>query len=306
MPLRLIPVLLALAWGLNWPAVKIALSEWPPFTLRAGGLACAALLLLAMALLRGQRPWPPRQAWPGVLLGGVLSIAVFNISTAFAQLNTSTSRAAVLTFTMPMMSALLAWWWLGERPDRRRTLALLLGLAGIVVLAWPVLRGLVGAAPAPPLRGLLLPLLAALGWAAGTVLFKRWPVAGDRLTVTAWQLLVGAGCALAGLALVGEPPPAWPPSPRVASALGFHVVFATAMAYWLWFGLVERVSATVSALTTLAVPVVGVLGAMALVGDRPAGADWLGFALVLAGAALTMLQIGPTAAPAPTRAPQRR
>lgn len=293
MPLRLIPILLALAWGLNWPAVKIALSEWPPFTLRAAGLASAALLLLALALLRGLRPWPPRQAWPGVLLGGVLSIAVFNISTAFAQLNTSTSRAAVLTFTMPMMSALLAWWWLGERPDRRRALALLLGLAGIVVLAWPVLRGLGGAGPAPPLRGLLLPLLAALGWAAGTVLFKRWPVTGDRLTITAWQLLVGAGCAFAGLALVGEPPPAWPPSPRVASALGFHIVFATAMAYWLWFGLVDRVSATVSALTTLAVPVVGVLGAMALVGDRPAGADWLGFALVLAGAALTLLHIGP-------------
>ena len=55
--------------------------------------------------------------------------------------------------------------------------------------------------------------------------------------------------------------------------------------------LAEHVSATVSSLTTLAVPVVGVLGAMFLVGDRPSASDWLGFVLVLGGAALTLLQL---------------
>jgi drug/metabolite transporter (DMT)-like permease len=125
------------------------------------------------------------------------------------------------------------------------------------------------------------------------VLLKRWPVQGDRITITAWQLLIGAGCGVAGGAGRRRTAAGWPPSPRVAAALAFHVVFATAMAYWLWFGLAERVSATVSSLTTLAVPVVGVLGAMAA-GGRPAGrADWMGFALVLGGAALTLLQIGP-------------
>lgn len=297
MPLRLIPFLLALAWGLNWPAVKIALSEWPPFTLRAVGLGVGALLLLALSLLQRQPLLPPRASWPGVIAGGLLAVALFNFCTAFAQLSTSTSRAAVLTFTMPMMSALLAWWWLGERLTRARAVALAIGMAGVALLAWPVLRALAaswaGDAPAPPLRGLLLPLLAAFGWAAGTVLLKRWPVQGARITITAWQLLVGAGCGVLAALLVGEPPPHWPPSPRVAAAMGFHVVFATAMAYWLWFILAERVSATVSSLTTLAVPVVGVLGAMALVGDRPAGLDWIGFVLVLGGAALTLLQIGP-------------
>jgi drug/metabolite transporter (DMT)-like permease len=293
MPLRLIPLLLALAWGLNWPAVKIALAELPPFTLRGVGLGSGALLLFGLAAWQRRALLPPPASWPGVLTGGVLTIAVFNLSTALAQLSTSTSRAAVLTFTMPMMSALLAWCWLGERPDRRRLWALALGTAGIVVLAWPVLRALVGPGPAPPLRGLLLPLLAAAGWSSGTVLLKRWPVEGDRITVTAWQLLIGAGCGVAAALLVGEAAPPWPPSPRVGAALLFHIVPGTAMAYWLWFILAERVSATVASLATLAVPVVGVLGAMALVGDRPGGADWVGFALVLGGAALTLLQLGP-------------
>ncbi|WZB75290.1 EamA family transporter [Achromobacter insuavis] len=140
--MRLIPVALALFWGLNWPAVKIVLSICPPFTLRLLGLGSGALLLLALARARGCRccrrgrrgrasssaaSWPWRCStwrWPGV------------------QLSTSTSRAAVLTFTMPMMSALLAWAVLGERLDRRRGLALLLGGLGVAVLAWPVLRAI--------------------------------------------------------------------------------------------------------------------------------------------------------------------
>ena len=292
MPLRLIPIFLALAWGLNWPAVKIALTALPPFTLRSIGLGSGALLLLAMAAAQRRPLLPPRGAWHGVWIGGLLAVALFNMSTAFAQLNTSTSRAAVLTFTMPMMSALLAWWWLGERPDRSRALALALGMAGVLVLAWPIASAWAGAGPTPSLRGLLLPLLAAFGWASGTVLLKRFPVAGDRMTFTAWQLLIGAGCGLLGALLVGEPLPSQWPDARVSVALLFHIVLGTAAAYWLWFILAERVSATVSSLTTLAVPVVGVLGAMGLVGDRPSGSDWVGFGLVLGGAALTMLQLG--------------
>ena len=97
----------------------------------------------------------------------MLTVAVFNMCAAFAQLTTSTSRAAVLTFTMPLMSAALAWAVLGERPDRKSALALALGGAGIVVLAVPVLRGLVAPVPVGSVWGLLFPLGAALAWALG-------------------------------------------------------------------------------------------------------------------------------------------
>ena len=302
MRLSLIPPVLALAWGLNWPAVKILLGALPPFTLRWVGLSLGALLLALIALAQRKPLRLPRGAWPAVLVGGLLNVAVFNLSTAFAQLNTSTSRAAVLTYTMPMMSAALAWWLLGERPDRRRALALLFGMAGIALLAWPVLWGIEasgGAGRVPMLLGLMFPLLAALGWALGTVHSKRWPVAGSRIVVTAWQLAVGAVCAGLGAGLAGERLPASLSAP-VALALVFHVAIAMALGYVLWFVLLERSSATVSALTTLMVPVVGVLGAMLLVGDRPSGLDGAGFVLVLAGAGLAM--VGPGARPVPARA----
>ncbi|MGE8565326.1 putative inner membrane transporter yiJE [compost metagenome] len=290
--MRLIPVALALFWGLNWPAVKIILAIFPPFTLRVLGLGSGAILLLLLARAKRLALLPPRDAWPGIVVGGVLAVAVFNLAVAWAQLSTSTSRAAVLTFTMPMMSAVLAWLVLGERLDRRRGLALMLGAIGVAILAWPVLHAVFAEHDLAATKGLIFPLVAAFGWAAGTVYLKRWPVNGHRIVITAWQLAVGAACALTGVLIAGESFPTQGWNGRIVAALSFHIILGTAVAYWLWFVLSERVSATVAALTTLMVPVVGVLGAMALVGDRPGTADWWGFAFVLAGAALIVLNLG--------------
>ena len=290
--MRLIPFFLAIAWGLNWPAVKIALSVFPPFTLRLVGLGSGALLLLFLARLQKKPLLPPRASWRGVLIGGVLAIGLFNLAVAFAQLNTSTSRAAVLTFTMPMMSAVLSWLVVGERIDRRKGLALGLGFIGVIVLAWPVFASALAAHDERAYKGLAFPLLAAFGWAAGTVYLKRWPVSGDRIAITAWQLIAGALCGALGALISGEQFPTQGYDLRVALALFHHIVPGTAVAYWLWFILSERVSATVASLTTLMVPVVGVLSAMALVGDRPSVTDWCGFVLILGGAALIVL--GPT------------
>ena len=241
----LIPALLALCWGLNWPIVKIILGSVPPFTMRWLGLGLAAVLLLGFARLRGQPLWTAAQRgqWPRLLVAGLLNVAAFNLCTAFAQLSTSTSRASVLTYTMPMISALMAWALLGERPDRRRAAALALGSAGIALLAWPVLqRGWAGELDATAWLGLAMPLLAATAWAAGTVHAKRWPQAGDRTANTGWQLLVGAACGAVGAAAAGEHWPTHWPAP-VLAAMAFHIIVAMAFAYVIWFVLLARCSA---------------------------------------------------------------
>lgn len=305
MRLNWVPLALALAWGLNWPAVKILLSVLPPFTLRWLGMGLAALLLAAVALAQGRRLRPALADLPAITIGGGLTVAAFGVCTALAQLSTSTSRAAVLTFTMPLMAAVLAWAWLAERPGRRGALALAMGALGIAVLAAPVLQGraaapgglpgLPGSPGLPGLpTGLLWPLLAALCWAAGTVAAKRWPAVGDRIALTAWQLALGAACTGLGAWGLGEHwPSGW--TATVLAVLAFHVLISTALGYVLWWRLLASTTATVASLTTLAVPVVGVLGAMALVGDRPSALDWLGFVLVLAGAGLVLAPAAPPA-----------
>lgn len=279
----LIPLALALAWGLNWPVIKILLATVPPFTLRAVGLSAAAVLLGALAVLQRRPLVPPRKTWRGIAVSGVLAVVVFNLCTAFAQLTTSTSRAAVLTYTMPMISAALAWMLLGERPGRRGALALACGGTGIALLAWPVF------ASGAPGWGLAYPLMAATAWAVATVATKRAPPVQDRVVATAWQLALGGLCGTAAALLSGETWPAhWPP--LALGAMAYHVAIAMALAYVLWFRLLDAHSATVSSLTTLAVPVVGVLGAMAWVGDRPTVLDVAGFVGVLSGAALVLVR----------------
>ncbi len=284
---------LAVCWGLNWPAIKIVLSQMPPFALRATGLGGAAVLLMAMAAWQGRRLMPPRESWAGIVVAGALTIVVFNFCTAFAQLNTTTSRAAVLTYTMPTLAAVLAWFLLGERPGRRDVLAVACGALGILLLAWPALAAAGGAS----LRGPMFALGAASAWALGTIVTKKLPPVHDRVVATAWQLALGSACGWLATALAGE---TWPTSLTlpVALCLGYHVVFATAFAYVLWYRLLDTASATVSSLTALAVPVVGVLGAMVWVGDRPSALDWPGFALVLGGAALVLFKpAAPSGAP---------
>jgi drug/metabolite transporter (DMT)-like permease len=276
--------LLALLWGFNWPAIKIALSEIPPFVLRSIGLGSASLLLLAAALMLGRRLTIERSSFLPLLVAGTLNIAAFNILVAFAQLSTTTSRAAVLTYTMPIWSVVLAALVLGEPIGREKIIAVLAGALGIGLLSIPIV-GSGGTA------GVILPLLAALAWALGTIVLKKWPLTGDPIATTAYQLMIGALISIICLLASGQ---TMPPSVSgaILTAMMFHIVCATAGAYLLWFTILARHAASTSALLSFAVPVVGVLSAMLLVGDRPSLADIVGFPAILAAPALTLRKRG--------------
>jgi drug/metabolite transporter (DMT)-like permease len=285
--LLLVP-LLGLLWGFNWPAVRISLTEIAPWTLRAGGMTFAGLALVAVALARGISLKVPTAHWPRLIVAGILSIAAFNILLAFAQLMAPTSRAAILTFTMPVWATLMAWPVLGERFDRPRLIGLGLGIAGLLCLGLPLIR----AGQLSP--GLALALLASLSWALGTIVTKRWPVAAPTLTIAAWQLLIGGAAAGIGmLAFEGVPVPKTL-SPPVAAALTFHILGAQALAYFLWFTVIARLPAGIASLGTLMVPAVGALGSVLLLGERPAASDWLGLVLVVAASGAILVSPKPS------------
>lgn len=283
--LLLVP-LLGLFWGFNWPAVRISLTEITPWTLRASGMAFAGLVLVALALARGVPLSVPRAHWPRLVVSGILSVAAFNVLLAFAQLMAPTSRAAILTFTMPVWATLLAWPVLGEGFDRPRLIGLGLGIAGLTCLGLPLLR----AGEFSP--GLMLALLASISWALGTIVTKRFPVAAPALAVAAWQLLIGGLVAGIGMLVFEGLPLPKVLSPRVLTALAFHIVIAQALGYFLWFTVIARLPAGIASLGTLMVPAVGVLGSVLLLGERPTPADWLGLVLVMAASSAIMILPG--------------
>jgi drug/metabolite transporter (DMT)-like permease len=279
--IRIIPFALAILWGFNWPAVKTGLAEVPPFALRMVGLGIGAAMLAGLAVLLGRSMRIERRSlWP-LVVAGTFNIAGFNLATVFAQLNTSTSRAAILTFTTPLWSIVFAYLFLGEKLDRAKAMALGIGIAGIAVLAMPLVTGEI------TVLGILFPMVAALSWAAGSVYQKSHPIDGDRMVATAYQLLIASVVAGVGFVLAGETLPTTL-STKAAVAISFHIVGATAIAYLLWFILLDRLSVGAASLTTFAIPVVGVLSAMALVGDRPTPLDYVGFSAVMLAAAVAM------------------
>jgi hypothetical protein len=100
---RLIPIALALLWGLNWPAVRLCLNEIPPFGLRMIGLTLGAAILFALAKFTGRSLAVRPDQRLRLITSGILNIAIFNVTTVFAQLNTL--RATGITPAIAPMAA---------------------------------------------------------------------------------------------------------------------------------------------------------------------------------------------------------
>jgi drug/metabolite transporter (DMT)-like permease len=282
----LIPVL-GLFWGLNWPAVRICLDEIKPWTLRTLGFTLAALLLFGLLRLRGEPLSVPRRHWLRVFGTGLLAVTGYNILSALAQLTASTTRTAVLSYTMPLWTVLFARLIVGERLDGRRMVGLALGAAGLAALGWPI------AAEGQLSWGLLFAVGSGLSWAAGAVLMKRYPTDAGPITVAAWQLALGAATTVFGMLWVEGVPEIHPLQARTTLALIYHVIFAQALANAIWIQILDKLPAGIASIASLLVPAVGVIGATLILGERPTAADWSGLVLIVGASAVVLVRFRP-------------
>src|SRR6476661_3636080 len=99
---KLLVVLLAFAWGLNWVAAAIALREVTPWSLRVAGSSLGAALLFCAAIITGHKLHVPRREYVHVMVAGFLNVSGFQILSSFAQLSGATSRAIIITYSMPI------------------------------------------------------------------------------------------------------------------------------------------------------------------------------------------------------------
>lgn len=278
-----IVVLIGTLWGLNWPAVKFMLTEMPPLTIRAAAFPLAAGILAVIAIARGQRLLPDRKEWLAIAITGLLVICGFNVLTTLGQVLIESSKAAIIAYAMPAMTAGLAAAFLGERLGLRGGLALLAGMAGICVLVSENFSAIV-AAPAGP----LIMLLAALSWALGNVMLKgrTWELEGLPLTV--WFFVVST-LAIWPLVLIFEPPweQSWPSMPVLATLL-YHALGPMVICYALWTALVDRLPASVAAITALLAPVVGVVSSLILLGEPTTWQKLVALALILVSITLVL------------------
>jgi drug/metabolite transporter (DMT)-like permease len=269
-------VLIGLFWGLNWPAVKILIGEIPPFTLRAIGFAAGAVVLSVLACGRAEAFMPQPAEWVQLVAAGLLTVFGFNVLTAFGQLVTETSKAAIIAFTMPVWTAIFAALFLGEKLGAARVLAIALGMSALAILIGEDLPAFL-AAP----KGALIMLGSALSWAAGTVVLKDRTWSIGPLARTAWMLAVSTPPAVVAALVFEQPWQQGRPSPLVLATLVFHIALPMAFCYAAWVTLAARLPASVAAIGTLLIPVVGVVSASAIFGDALTWQRLSALALVL-------------------------
>ncbi|MGI9417639.1 MAG: DMT family transporter [Geminicoccaceae bacterium] len=277
-------VLIGILWGLNWPAVKLMLAEIPPLTLRAIAFPSAALLLALIARLKGHDFWPSRSDRLPMIVTGLFLVFGFNILTTFGQLVTETSRAAIIAYTMPALTAVLAVIYLGEKLEWRVVAALVMGMAALAVLVSED-SAVVTSGPAGP----IIMLLAALSWALGNVALKARKWSLSPLALTVWFFVISS-VACWPLALAFEPPwrQTWP-SMTVLLTMAYHVLGPMVICYALWTLSLGRLPATTAAISTLTAPIVGVGSAVVILGDPVTWQKVTSLLMVVASILMTLL-----------------
>jgi drug/metabolite transporter (DMT)-like permease len=280
---RLLVLLLAIFWGLNWAATAIALRGVPPWSLRFAGSGIGTLTLFAAALLTGHSLKVPRGEHKHIMVAGFLNVAAFQILAAFAQMAGDTSRVIIVTYSMPIWATLFSIILLGERLNGVRLLALGLCMAGLATLIWPLF-----AHGFPPV--VLLALGCALSWAFASVYIKWVKVTVEPLANAAWQLLFGFLFIVAGTLVFEGYPRLWPVPTQSLLALLYVGILGVGLAHFLWWSIVGKLPATTASIGALLVPVVGVIASVIFLGDKPTVNDTIGFVLIFCAAACVLLQ----------------
>jgi drug/metabolite transporter (DMT)-like permease len=275
----LLLVALTITWGLNWPMMKLALQEVQPWAFRSLCLMVGGLSLLALTRASGARVGFPRGRLGPLALVAVFNITAWHLLSAYALLKTGSGRAAIIGYTMPLWAAPLSVLVLGARLTARQVLALTFGMVALALLIGQDLA-VVGSAPV----GALLMAGAALSWAIGTVLVKKFAWDGMAvMALTGWQQLIGGLPIVLGWWLLEPLPDLGALSLPAAIGLAYSVFVAMIFCHTAYFKLVSMLPAHVAAISVLAVPVVGVVSSAGLLGEPVGPAEAAALLLVVGG-----------------------
>jgi drug/metabolite transporter (DMT)-like permease len=280
--------LLALLWGYNWVVMKIAMRYCGPLDFAAlrGGFG---VLLLFGALLAMRVSLKPRHVGKTILLGlfqttGFVGLISWSLSIGAA------GKSAVLAYTMPFWVIAFGWPFLHERLHGRQWPAVGLALVGLALVleVWN---------SAGSLASSLLALAAGASWGVSVIIFKKIPLEGrdELLSLTTWQMFYGVVPLVVAALIVPERAIEW--SGEFAAALGYNIVGGMAIATLLWLYILQRLPVTISSLSSLIVPIVGVIAAWLQLGERPSLPEGVGMVVILV--ALALLTVPPRGVPPP-------
>ncbi len=288
-------------WASAFVSIRSAGAAYSPGALALGRLLAGALTLGAICLVR-REGWPPRAAWRGIGISGVLWFGLYMVVLNWGEQEVDAGTAALVVNVGPLLIALLGARLLGDPMPPRLLAGMAVSFAGAVTVGLSMSGG-----GGSSLLGVALCLLAALAYAAGVVAQKPALSRASALQVTTFGCLVGAVvCLPFSGQLLHEAARAPLPATLNMVYLG---VFPTALAFTTWAYALARTTASRMGATTYAVPALVVLMSLLALGEVPGPLTLTGGVLCLTGVAVSRSRRRPgaertaTAEPRPERVP---
>lgn len=279
-------LLVAVLWGANFVAIDLGLHP--------GGATMPPLLFVAMRFTLVVFPCiffirKPDVSWKAIIgVGLLMSAGQFGLLYLAMALGMPAGLASLVLQAQVLLTVLLAAGILAERPTRRQLAGVVLGIAGLAVVA-------VGRSLVAPVLPLLIVLAAALSWAGGNIVARKAKAASG-LGLVVWSGAV-VPVPLAGLSLLVDGPAA-----VTGALLGLHpmtmlsalytAVFGSLVGYGIWNRLLGLYPSSAVVPFTLLVPVVGMTTAWLVLSEVPSAAEVAGGLLLLAGVAIAVLRGG--------------
>ncbi len=276
-------LLVCLIWGFNFSITKSAFDQLPPLAFTAIRFAVASVLLwLVLRVVEGPARLPPRAMKPLLILG-LVGNTCYQLAFMLGLARTTASNSALILSTVPTVVAVFAGVLGLERITTRMRWGIALGMLGVVLVI--ATRGV--AFDSGTFSGDLLSLLAVLCWAGYTVGLRKVPQGVSALRVTAITTIAGTpGLVLAGLPEVRRLD--WGAVDTTAwLAVAYASVLSLVVAYLLWNRSVKNIGGTRTAIYMCLTPIVAVLAAWLLLGERPHPLQGIGAGFIITGVLLT-------------------
>jgi drug/metabolite transporter (DMT)-like permease len=272
-------------WASAFVSIRSSADYFGPGALALGRLLTGSVILgIIVVVQRGG--WPPRQAWPGILISGILWFGLYMVALNWGEHSVDAGTAAMVVNVGPVVIALLGGWLLKEGFPPLLLVGMTVSFAGAVVVGISMSDG-----GGSSLVGVLLCLLAALAYGGGVVGQKPALRYASALQVTTFGCFVGT---VACLPFAGQLVSQASQAPLSAMVNVVYLgAFPTALAFTTWAYALARTTAGKMGATTYAVPAFVVLMSWLILDEVPGWLTLLGGALCLGGVAVSRVRRKP-------------
>ena len=250
---------LTVTWGLNWPVMKMAVTDYPPLAFRALSMWLGLPVLWAVLKLRRVPFAIRREDRRELAVISLTNMIVWHLVAILAVQALSSGRAAILGYTMPIFSALWGVTLFNERLQARHVAGIAAAALGVSLLLWHEFDSLAG----KPLAAVAM-LGAAAVWALGTQQMRRTRIEAPTLAIVFWMTLASTLVMTAATALFEHD--RWAlPGMAAAWAVAYNAVLIFGFAQPIWLSLARTLPPIASSMSVMLIPVLGTV----------AGAWWL-------------------------------